>query len=405
MPASDSPSRPRADAGFQEPTVTVTEFVELVNTAFDMAFPSITITGELANLRVSKGRWVYFDLKDDTSSVKCFGTVFQLPGPLEDGLMLRVKGTPHLHHLYGFSVNVQTMQPAGEGSIRRAAELLKRQLAAEGLFDESRKRPLPYPPRHVGLITSSQSAAYADFIKILGARWGGLTIELIDVGVQGDAAAGQIISAVNQFSESGDPPEVVVLIRGGGSADDLAVFSHEQVTRAVAASRIPTLAAIGHEIDLSLVELAADMRASTPSNAAELLTPDKRDELRYLSTHAERMHASVSQLVADERDYHDDTMTLLHDAIERQLADRTESLSSTAKLLEALSPQAALRRGYSVIRDGHGNILGGAAGMTPREGDIVRMQMLQADVEAEVRSVLPIVPGTSRLRGDVHDDE
>ncbi|HMH30993.1 MAG TPA: exodeoxyribonuclease VII large subunit, partial [Methylomirabilota bacterium] len=260
----------------------VSEFVALLNKTLEYAYPNVTIIGELANLRVSKNRWVYFDLKDELSTVKFFGTVYQLPGPLEDGMLLKVKGTPKLHNLYGFSVNVQSIQPAGEGSIRRAADLLKAKLAKEGLFDDSRKRALPYPPQRIGLVTSKQSAAYADFIKIINARWQGVNIELIDVQVQGEPAPAQIAAAIDQFNAQAEPPEVLILIRGGGSAEDLAAFSSEIVTRAVVASRTPTLVAIGHEVDLSLAELAADQRASTPSNAAELLVPDRKGTLEAL---------------------------------------------------------------------------------------------------------------------------
>ncbi|HZM63792.1 MAG TPA: exodeoxyribonuclease VII large subunit, partial [Candidatus Saccharimonadales bacterium] len=166
-------------------TLTVSEFVALVNQTLEYAYPNVTITGELANFRVSKNRWVYFDLKDTESSIKCFGTVYQLPGPLEDGIMLAVKGAPRLHPLYGFSVNVLSMTPVGEGSIKKAAALLQAKLTAEGLFDAERKRPLPHPPYSIGLITSAESAAYRDFMKILNARWGGVTVTLADVQVQG----------------------------------------------------------------------------------------------------------------------------------------------------------------------------------------------------------------------------
>ena len=242
----------------------VSEFVGLLNQTLDFAYPNVVIVGELANFRVSKNRWVYFDLKDEHSSVKFFGTVYNLSGPLEDGMLLKVHGQPRLHNLYGFSVNILSLQPTGEGSIRRAADLLRSKLAAEGLFDEARKRLLPYPPTRIGLVTSKQSAAYADFIKILNARWQGIDIALIDVQVQGEVAPSQITAAIEQFSAAAEPPDVVVIIRGGGSAEDLASFSTEIVTRAVAGSRIPTLVAIGHEVDLSLAELAADHRASTP---------------------------------------------------------------------------------------------------------------------------------------------
>ena len=231
-----------------EPTeaieLSVSDFVALLNQTLEFAYPSVTIIGELANFRVSKNRWVYFDLKDDKASVKFFGTVYQLPGPLEEGMLLKVRGQPRLHQLYGFSVNVLSMLPAGEGSIRRAADLLQAKLTVEGLFDPARKRALPYPPSRVGLITSAQSAAYADFIKIMNARWQGVEIELIDVQVQGEPAPEQISQAIEQFNAQALPPEVLVLIRGGGSAEDLAAFSSEQVTRAVAASRVKVSASL-----------------------------------------------------------------------------------------------------------------------------------------------------------------
>src|SRR5579864_1836422 len=197
-----------------ELVVSVSEFVALLNQTLEFAYPNVTIAGELSDFRVSKNKWVYFNLKDEFASVKFFGSVYQLPGPLEDGLLLEVRGMPQLHPLYGFSVNVQNIRPVGEGSIRRAAALLQAKLAREGLFDESRKRPLPYPPQHIGLITSSEAAAYSDFMKILNARWQGLTIDFIDVAVQGEQAVGQIVEAIEHFNTLAEPPEVLVITRG-----------------------------------------------------------------------------------------------------------------------------------------------------------------------------------------------
>src|ERR1035438_4041171 len=133
--------------------LSVSDFVAVFNQTISYAYPSVTIEGELESYRVSKNRWVYFNLKDDHSSLKFFGTVTQLPGPLEDGLIIRVKGIPFLHPLYGFSVNVQFMQPVGEGSLKRAAQLLEAKLTKEGLFDENRKRLINYPPARLGLVT------------------------------------------------------------------------------------------------------------------------------------------------------------------------------------------------------------------------------------------------------------
>jgi len=328
----------------------VSQFVAVLNQTLEFAYPDVVIIGELANLRVSKNRWIYFDLKDESASVKFFGTVYQLPGPLENGMLLKVRGQPRLHNLYGFSVNVQSIQPAGEGSIRKAAELLQAKLTAEGLFDQARKRQLPYPPARIGLVTSKQSAAYADFIKILSARWQGIDINLIDVQVQGEVAPAQISAALEQFNALAEPPEALVIIRGGGSAEDLAAFSTEQVTRAVAASRVPTLVAIGHEVDLSLAELAADVRASTPSNAAELLVPDRTHVLLGLKAAIEQLdQAGQRQLQTARNNLQRQVLAL--DQIFSHLMNQTrQEIAGRRQLLEALNPEAVLRRGYAIVR-------------------------------------------------------
>lgn len=367
-----------------ELSVSVSEFVALLNQTFDYAFPGIIITGELANLRISKGKWLYFDLKDEASTVKFFGTVYQLPGPLEDGMLLHVRGTPRLHNQYGFSVNVQSIRPAGEGTIRRAAELLQRQLTAEGLFDESRKRTLPYPPTRIGLVTSGQSAAYADFIKILNARWQGIEVQLIDVQVQGEIAPAQIVAALEQFNEEAVPPDVLVVIRGGGSAEDLAAFSTEQVTRAVAASRVPTLVAIGHEVDISLAELAADRRASTPSNAAELLVPDKRQELSLMEDYRRSLHQLVkARLQAGRQELRHQSLQLGQIVTALVRHQRTH-VSGQLQLLNALSPAATLARGYAIVR-ADGQTVRGAASL--EAGAIVEVELVDAEFSASVTGI------------------
>ena len=215
---------------------TVSDFVTYLNQTLELAYPYITIEGEISNFRISKNRWVYFDLKDNQASVRFFGTIYGLSGPLEDGMVVRVSGSPRLHPQYNFSVNFQSITPVGEGSIRKAAELLQAKLTTEGLFDTERKRILPYPPRHIALITAGTSAAYADFIKVTNARWRGLVIDHYDVLVQGEKAPAQLVTAIARANAQAELPEVIVLIRGGGSAEDLAAFSTEVVTRAVAGS-------------------------------------------------------------------------------------------------------------------------------------------------------------------------
>lgn len=327
----------------------VSDFVAYLNQTLDAAYPYVTIEGEIGNFRISRNRWVYFDLKDETASVKFFGTVYNLPGPLEDGMVARVSGNPRLHPLYGFSVNIQAIRPVGEGSLRRAAELLAARLRAEGLFAPERKRLLPYPPRRIVLITAGKSAAYADFLKILNDRWRGVIVEHFDVQVQGEPAEGQIVSAIAAANSLPELPDVLVLTRGGGSADELATFSSERVTRAVASSRVPTLVAIGHEVDVSLAELAADKRASTPSNAAELLTPDRGVELRKLGEARAAISKELLDVVGHRREALKRQRTELTSGLEAAFRSARTRLHTASRLLEAYDPAAALRRGYALI--------------------------------------------------------
>jgi exodeoxyribonuclease VII large subunit len=330
----------------------VSDFVAVLNQTLELAYPFVTIEGELSNFRVARNRWVYFDLKDAESSLRFFGTVYALPGPLEDGMVVRVSGNPRLHPQYGFSVNMQSITPVGEGALRRAADLLAAKLAAEGLFEADRKRPLPYPPRRIGLITAGESAAYADFMKILQARWRGVAIEHFETAVQGEQAPSQLVAAIAAANALERPPEVLVLTRGGGSADDLAAFSNEAVVRAVAASRVPTLVAIGHEVDVSLAELAADQRGSTPSNAAELLTPDRQVVLGRLGEQRQDLNVLLGRVVTRRQD----ALKAARLELDRGLTEAYEAARQRVhllrQLLEAYDPSLALQRGYALLHLG-----------------------------------------------------
>jgi exodeoxyribonuclease VII large subunit len=358
---------------------TPADFVALLNQTLEFAYPSVLIEGELANFKVSKNRWVYFDLKDEEASVRFFGTVYNLPGPLEDGLTLRVIGAPRLHPRFGFSVNFQSLQPVGEGSIKKAADLLFKKLEKEGLFGLERKRPLPLIPASVGLISASGSAAAADFIKILSERWGGVELFFSDVYVQGDQAPLQLTSAIEHFNRLSKMPEVLVITRGGGSADDLGAFDDERVVRAVAASRIPTLVAIGHEIDTSLAELAADMRASTPSNAAQILVPDKKHELANLAHAKQSLVQILSSLYTAEQQDLKNQRLFLQDFIKNFFTKELENINSARKLIEVLSPNAALRRGYALVKK-DGKNLSSVLGLSKND----RLSVLLSDGTIDV---------------------
>jgi exodeoxyribonuclease VII large subunit len=325
------------------------DFVGLLNQTLEYAYPSVVIEGELTNYRVSKNRWVYFDLQDQNASIKFFGTIYMLPGPLQDGMKVRVSGSPRLHPRFGFSVNIRTITPAGAGSIKKAADLLAAKLQAEGLFEPERKRPLPLIPQTIGLITAANSAAYADFIKILNERWGGALVHLADVYVQGAQSPPQLVRAIEYFNAMPSLVDILVITRGGGSAEDLAGFSDERVVRAVAASRIPTLVAVGHEVDVSLAELAADQRASTPTNAAQLAVPDRREALAGAAVARKSLSGLAIQQLQTAARESQQSREYLTSQVNLLLTDRHKLLLSHRKLISVFDPRAALKRGYAIV--------------------------------------------------------
>lgn len=327
---------------------TVSEFVAVCNQTLEYAFTSITVEGEVASFKVNQGKWVFFDLKDAGASVSCFMAVTQLNIALTDGMKVRVRATPRLTPWGKFSLTVQTIFPVGEGSIKKSFELLKQKLAKEGLFDASKKRPLPAEIKKIGVISSTAAAGYRDFLKILANRWGGLEILTANTQVQGMNAPEQMIKALQYFNQRGEV-DVIALLRGGGSADDLAAFNDERLVRAIAASRVPVIAGIGHEVDESLVDLAADVRASTPSNAAERLTPDKQAILRQIASTRQRLAERILEVIRREQTEMTRTMQELGQNILHKIDLGHQQIAAKLKVLESLNPENVLRRGYAIV--------------------------------------------------------
>lgn len=366
------------------PEFSVSDFVAIYNQTVEYAFPSVSIVGELSNLRISKQKWVYFDLKDEYSSVKFFGTVFMLPGPLDDGMVVKVTGSPKLHNTYGFSVNARAIIPVGEGTIKKAAELLRQKLQLEGLFAKERKRALPYPPEKIGLVTSGESAGYVDFLKILSQRWGGLKITHVDVQVQGENAPMQLTTAIQQLNMKEDI-ECIVVARGGGSADDLQTFNNEVVVRAVATSRVPTMVAIGHETDTCLAELAADMRASTPSNAAELLVPDKKTVIMQIKADMATSVASILQHTSIIRNQSIVSIKEIRTNMLHLLDTNRNSVEQAKHLLHSYNPTTILQKGYVLVHNQSGKRVRSYAALV--SDDIVTLQFIDGAAKAQIVSV------------------
>jgi len=365
-------------------TLGVSDLVAYINQTLEYAYPSVVVEGEVASFKVSKGRYVFFDLKDESSVVSCFMTVYQLRQPLEDGMKVRVAAQPKLTPWGKFSLTVQGVQPIGAGSIKRSFELLRAKLEKEGLFDAARKRPLPRVPQRIGLIASVESAGYADFIKILNARWGGVDVTVADVLVQGVDASRQIIGALNHFNEQAEPADALVIVRGGGSAEDLSVFNDEPLVRAIAASRIPTMVGVGHEVDTSLSDLAADVRAATPSNAAQLLVPDRAAIISDL--HHKNRHMFTRLSARRERLAHQMSLTVerLLGRMRHKLETKARHVQYARQTLRQLDPKVVLRRGYALVRDERGAVSRGE-GLKP--GDTIAIETQTSIINAGVKNV------------------
>lgn len=340
-----------------------------LNQLFDQL--PVVVEGEIQGAHIAQQRFVWFDLKDETHVVSCFSLVFRTQIPLEDGMHVRVTAKPKLFKKGKFVLDVHRVELVGEGSLKRAFELNKAKLEKEGLFSPERKRSLPKFPQHIGLITSADAAAYTDVMRILKNRWTGMTIYVYPVQVQGSSAIGAVVSALHTINEDHPDLDCLILTRGGGSMEDLQAFNSEEVCRAIFGSRIPVVCGVGHERDITLSDLVADVRASTPSNAAELTVPDKRDVQYQLATMSRQLTQAYQGQIRELRDRVDHAANIIEDVARHEITtfndlDRrlqlvlqrwlqqvgTDKASAEhfLKLLKAFHPEQVLKRGYAIIR-------------------------------------------------------
>jgi len=329
--------------------ISVAEFLAFTNQILENAFPQVKVYGEISQLKIWRNQLAFFDLKDDEGVINCMIPIAALTG-VEEGMNVLAIGRPRLTNKGRFSLSAHVVLPKGEGALKKSFDILRQKLEKEGLFDDDRKRILPYPPKAVGLITAADSAACADFIKILNERWSGVDVQVADVQVQGEIAISQITKAIDYFNQQSTPPDVIVVTRGGGSAEDLVIFNTEQITRAVAASRVPMIVAVGHEIDTSLAELVADRRASTPSNAAQMLVPDKRHYLESAKDKIVYLESISKRLVSGLQDENHVLTQSIRSLIVEQINRYKDHLSQKKHLLLALNPNQILKKGYAILR-------------------------------------------------------
>jgi len=297
----EDPFAPQLGLSFEGPRDSrriwpVRELVGQVRELIEQEYGDVWVEGEISNYRPAPSGHVYFTLKDAEAQLPV--VLFRRQAMLlrfrpEDGLHVLARGRVSVYEQRGqMQLVAETMEPVGAGSLQLAFEQLKARLKAEGLFDAERKQPLPAFPRTVGIITSPTGAVIRDFLNIVARRHSGLSVLLCPVSVQGDAAPAEVEAALKELNDSG-LVDVIVLARGGGSLEDLAAFNSEQVARAIAASHLPVVSAIGHETDFTIADFVADLRAPTPSAAAELITEAQHKIAEHLAEQSHRLERAA----------------------------------------------------------------------------------------------------------------
>ncbi len=318
----------------------------------EIGFEYVWVAGEISNFRgnYSSGHW-YFSLKDENSQISavCFKWSNQyIKFMPENGLEVICCGQVGVYEKQGvYQLNVRDMEPKGVGAQALALEQLKEKLFAEGLFNEERKRPLPFLPQRIGIVTSPTGAAIKDVLKVLDRRFPNLEIVISPARVQGDEAPREIISALDKLY--GIPEiDLIILARGGGSKEDLWAFNDEGVARNIAKSPVPVISAVGHEIDITIADLVADVRAATPSMAAEIAVREKGELLEDLG----EMKAKIALALQNRIEFHareiDQIQSELFSLFQIKLDTAVSEIGALAGKLDALSPLKVLDRGYSI---------------------------------------------------------
>lgn len=334
--------------------LTVSDLTAQIKAHLESAFQGLWVEGEVSNLRAPSSGHVYFTLKDEGAQIKAVlfrGRARHVRFQLEEGLKVQVLGGLDVYGPRGeYQLVVEFVEPVGLGALQLAFEQLKARLSAEGLFDQSHKRPLPVLPRKIGVITSPTGAAIRDILRILGRRFANLHVLIFPVRVQGEEAPGEIVRAVQEMNRI-DDLDVLILTRGGGSLEDLWAFNDEAVVRAIFASRIPIISAVGHETDYTIADFVADVRAPTPSGAAEMVIQEKETLLRHLRQLSDRLGVSLGQ-----------RMTFLRHRVQqlaerRVIRDPTRAIRDHQRRLDDLTQRLALAlraRRHQVIQRAEG---------------------------------------------------
>ncbi len=377
----------------------------------EIRFPSVWVEGEISGLKKPHSGHIYFNLKDETAVLKAafFNRYSQdLQFELKDGLKVICFGRISVYEVRGeYQIYVERLEPKGLGALQLAFEQLKAKLAQEGLFDPARKRSIPPYPRKVGVVTSPTGAAIRDILNIVNRRFAGIHILLYPVRVQGEGAAAEIAHAIEELN-NWDSIDVLIVGRGGGSLEDLWAFNEEIVAKAIYRSKIPVISAVGHEIDWTIADLVADLRAPTPSAAAELVTRSREELEQNIFELSSRSQSAIKKLWTAKKDFLenlttsyafrqpvslveqwaqrvDELLRQMNNYVKGLLALKRSGFKNVAGKLEALSPLAILARGYSLTFDTKDRLLKDVAFV--QKGDPVRTKLERGMFESQVTKI------------------
>ncbi len=392
---------------------TVSELNAFIKELFDATppFAQIAVRGELSNYKIYPSGHHYFTIKDSESSLKCVmfkSSAVKLRFRPESGMSVTAFGRLSVYPRDGaYQLYCSGLMPEGTGDLQIAFEQLKRKLSEEGLFDPTHKKPLPRYPKKIAIITSSAGAAVHDMIRILSHRWPMTKVVLLPVRVQGVEAPPEIVGAI-RYANRYRVADLIITGRGGGSIEDLWAFNDERVARAIYASDLPVISAVGHEPDVTISDYVADARASTPSNAAEIAVPDMTEErealyscgirasqamdrrLKQLRTELEQFRSrrvlqDASAYLDDRRIELDHLRDKLISAMENELARKKHNQVALAASLDAMSPLRVLTRGYTMATNESGEIVWRTADLTP--GDRLRLRLSDGSAAVTVDSI------------------
>jgi len=402
FPEEPAPSKP----------LSVWELTQQIKQLLETAFPAVMVTGEIGDLARPASGHGYFTLKDDRAQIRAVawrGTLARTKFDLHDGLEVVVHGHLDLYAPRGsYQLIVDRIEPKGLGALELAFRQLRDKLAKAGLFDAERKRPLRRFARRIAFVTSPTGAAIHDFLQVLSRRWPLADVLVVPVRVQGEGAAREIADAIALVNRLPMPIDTLVVGRGGGSVEDLWAFNEEVVVRAIHASRIPVVSAVGHEIDVTLSDFVADVRALTPSEAAELVAPSIEEVAGLLSHYRHRLTSTLARraanlrlrldnvaqnrvfrrphvLIEDRARQLDELDAAARRAVVRKVETAHQRLATVAARLHSLSPLAVLGRGYSLTQKLDGQPVSNSADLTP--GETIRTRFAHGQAVSRIESV------------------